>query len=297
MLRFDGKVALVTGAGQGLGQAHALAFASRGAKVVVNDVMVAPDGSRLASTAAHDVVKEITSAGGEAVVHEESVATREGGASAVESALAAFGRLDIVVHNAGIPGRAPVESLTEENLHAVVGVHLFGAFNVLSPAWPHFMEQQSGRVILTTSGVGLFGSAGASSYGAAKMALAGLVRTLALEGAPFGIAVNGLAPVARTRMAGEVFGTLTPKIDPALVAEVVVALAHQDTPYNGRILSAGGGRVAEVFFGATPGYFNEQLVAEDVLDHLVEIEDRTGYELPGDAMEEVAMTAARFTDL
>jgi NAD(P)-dependent dehydrogenase (short-subunit alcohol dehydrogenase family) len=133
----------------------------------------------MASSPAQEVVKEIIAAGGEAVAHVDSIVTREGGESSVESALEAFGRLDIVVHNAGILGHAPMESLTEAKLHAVVGVHLFGAFNVLTPAWPHLMEHRSGRVVLTSSGVGLFGKAGSSSYGAAKMALAGLVRTLA----------------------------------------------------------------------------------------------------------------------
>ena len=129
------------------------------------------------------------------------------------------------------------------------------------------------------------------------MGLVGLVRTLSLEGEPFGIRVNGIAPMARTEMAGQVFGSLTPKIDPSLVSEVVVALSHRDTPFNGRILSAGGGRVAELFLGATVGYFNEQLAAEDVTRHAAQVEDRTDYEVPGDVMDEVAMTAARFADL
>jgi NAD(P)-dependent dehydrogenase (short-subunit alcohol dehydrogenase family) len=297
MLHFDGEVALVTGAGQGLGRAHALALAGRGVKVVVNDISTVPARERSSTTPARAVVDEIIAAGGEAVDVDGSVASARGGAAAVERALSTFGRLDIVVHNAGIKGRSPLESLSEEQLHDVVGVHLFGAFHVLQPAWPHLQAQGSGRVILTTSGVGFFGSAGASSYAAAKMGLVGLVRTLSLEGEPFGIRVNGIAPMARTEMAGEVFGTLTPKIDPALVAEVVVALAHRETPFNGRILSAGGGRVAELFLGATVGYFNEQLSAEDVVGHQAQVEDRTDYELPADVMDEVAMTAAHFSDL
>lgn len=297
MLHFDGEVALVTGAGQGLGRAHALALAGRGAKVIVNDISEVASEARPSTTPAVAVVNEIIAAGGEAVAIDWSVATASGGAAAVERALSTFGRLDIVVHNAGIKGRSSLESLSAEQLHDVVGVHLFGAFHVLQPAWPHLQAQKSGRVILTTSGVGFFGSAGASPYAAAKMALVGLVRTLALEGEPFGIRVNGIAPMARTEMAGEVFGTLTPKIDPALVAEVVVALAHRDTPFNGRILSAGGGRVAELFLGATVGYFNVQLSAEDVVEHQAQVEDRTDYELPADVMDEVAMTAARFPDL
>ena len=297
MLHFDGEVALVTGGGQGLGRAHALALAGRGARVVVNDISSADTNAPSSVTPALAVVSEIIAAGGEAVAVHGSVATTSGGAAAVEQALSSFGRLDIVVHNAGIKGRSSLESLSAEQLDDVVGVHLIGAFHVLQPAWPHLQAQKSGRIILTTSGVGFFGSAGASSYAAAKMGLVGLVRTLALEGEPFGIRVNGIAPMARTEMAGEVFGTLTPKIDPALVAEVVVALAHRDTPFNGRILSAGGGRVAELFLGATVGYFNEQLSAEDVIGHEEQVEDRTDYQLPVDVMDEVAMTAAHFSDL
>jgi NAD(P)-dependent dehydrogenase (short-subunit alcohol dehydrogenase family) len=297
MLHFDGEVALVTGAGQGLGRAHALALAGRGARVVVNDISGGDADARSSTKPAVAVVNEIIAAGGEAAVVDGSVATASGGAAAVEQALSTFGRLDIVIHNAGIKGRSSLESLSAEQLHDVMGVHLFGAFHVLQPAWPHLQAQKSGRVILTTSGVGFFGSAGASSYAAAKMALVGLVRTLALEGEPFDIRVNGIAPMARTEMAGAVFGSLTPKIDPTLVAEVVVALAHRDTPFNGRILSAGGGRVAELFLGATVGYFNERLSAEDVVEHQAQVEDRSDYELPADVMDEVAMTAAHFSDL
>lgn len=296
-LRFDGKVALVTGAGRGLGRAHALALATRGAKVVVNDLGVVPDGTNPSAAPARSVVDEIVASGGQAVTSVSSVSCEAGGAEVVAQALSAFERLDVVVHNAGIADRAPLERLSTERLHAVMDVHLLGAFHVLRAAWPHFVQQGSGRVVLTTSGVGLFGGAKASSYAAAKMGLVGLVRTLALEGHPHGIAVNGIAPVARTRMAGEVFGSLSPKIDPALVAEVVVALAHHKSPMNGRIVSAGGGRVAEVFLGATPGYFNNALVAEDVLAHWAEVEDRSTYEVPLDCMEEVAMIAARFPDL
>lgn len=297
MLQFDGEVALVTGAGQGLGRAHALALARRGARVLVNDISPPGVTGESAALPAFAVAEEVAAAGGEAVVALGSVATEDGGRSAVDQAIAAFGRLDIVVHNAGIKGRSPIDSMPAGHLHDVLGVHLLGAFHVLKPAWPHLQAAGSSRVVLTTSGVGFFGSAGASSYAAAKMGLVGLVRTLSLEGEPFGIRVNGIAPMARTEMAGQVFGSLTPKIDPSLVSEVVVALSHRDTPFNGRILSAGGGRVAELFLGATVGYFNEQLAAEDVTRHAAQVEDRTDYEVPGDVMDEVAMTAARFADL
>jgi NAD(P)-dependent dehydrogenase (short-subunit alcohol dehydrogenase family) len=294
MLTYEGKVALVTGAGGGIGRAHALMLAERGASVVVNDAGVALDGSATANEPAHEVVEEIRAHGGDAVADAHSVATPSGGAACVKRALEEFGRIDLVVHNAGISGRSPIDALSEERLRSVVDVHLFGAFHVVQPAWPHFVDQGSGRIVLTTSGVGLFGLSGAAAYAVGKMGLVGLVRTLAIEGGPHGILVNGVAPFAQTRMAGQVFGGLTDKLDPALVAVAVVALGHPSCDLTGRIISAGGGRVAEVFMGATRGYFSEDLTPEDVLAHVEQITDRTGFEVPGDAMEEVAMTAAHY---
>jgi NAD(P)-dependent dehydrogenase (short-subunit alcohol dehydrogenase family) len=296
MLKFEGQVALVTGAGRGIGRAHALLLAERGAKVIVNDAGVELDGTETTQQPAASVVEEIRAQGGVAVADIHSVATRAGGSACVARAIEEFGRLDLVVHNAGISGRSPIETLSEERLHSVVDVHLFGAFHVLQPAWPHFVEQRCGRVVLTTSGVGFFGLPGASAYAVGKMGLVGLVRTLALEGQPHGIMVNGVAPVAQTRMAGAVFGTLAEKIDPVLVAAVVVALGHESVPFSGKIISAGGGRVAELFLGATTGYFSPDLSPEDVLLHVDEISDRSGFEVPVDAMAEVAMTAAHHTE-
>jgi NAD(P)-dependent dehydrogenase (short-subunit alcohol dehydrogenase family) len=294
MLTYEGKVALVTGAGGGIGRAHALLLAERGARVVVNDAGVALDGSVTANEPAAEVVEEIRALGGVAVADANSVATPSGGAACVARAIEEFGRIDLVVHNAGISGRSPIETLSEERLRSVVDVHLFGAFHVVQPAWPHFVAEGAGRIVLTTSGVGLFGLPGAAAYAVGKMGLVGLVRTLAIEGAPHGILVNGVAPIAQTRMAGQVFGDLSDKIDPALVASAVVALGHPSCALTGRIISAGGGRVAEVFLGVTPGYFSADLTPEDVLAHVEEITDRTQFEVPGDAMEEVAMTAAHY---
>jgi NAD(P)-dependent dehydrogenase (short-subunit alcohol dehydrogenase family) len=294
LLTYEGKVALVTGAGGGIGRAHALMLAERGASVVVNDAGVTLNGSVTGDDPAHEVVEEIKARGGAAVADVNSVATPSGGAACVTRAIDEFGRLDLVVHNAGISGRSPIDTLSEERLRSVVDVHLFGAFHVVQPAWSHLVEQGSGRIVLTTSGVGLFGLAGASAYAVGKMGLVGLVRTLAIEGAPHGILVNGVAPIAQTRMAGQVFGDLSDKIDPALVAVAVIALGHPSCDLTGRIISAGGGRVSEVFLGVTPGYFSEDLTPEGVLAHVEEITDRSRFEVPGDAMEEVAMTVAHY---
>jgi NAD(P)-dependent dehydrogenase (short-subunit alcohol dehydrogenase family) len=296
MMNFDGKVAIVTGAGGGIGRSHALLLASRGAQVVVNDTGGQVDGSEPSAEVAAAVVGEIEALGGRAVADTSSVATPQGGAAMVRRALDSFGRIDIVVHNAGVAGKGSVAKLSDETLRRVLDVHLLGAFHVTGAAWPHLMAQRSGRVVLTASGVGVFGMAGASAYGAAKMGVVGLTRCLALEGATYGIGVNAVAPIAQTRMAGDVFGPLGERISPDLVAAVVAFLAHESCDLTGRVLSAGGGRVAELFIGATRGYTDEALTPELVAANLAQVTDRDAYEVPTDAMAEVAMTAAALED-
>ena len=180
-LTFDGRVAVITGAGGGLGRSHALELARRGAHVVVNDLGGAVDGTGGSASAAEQVVAEIRAAGGEAIANTDSVATPDGGAAIVQCALDTFGRIDIVVNNAGILRDAAFKNVTPELLDAVIDVHLKGAFNVLRTAWPRLREQNYGRIVNTSSGSGLFGNFGQSNYGAAKAGLMGLTRVLSMR--------------------------------------------------------------------------------------------------------------------
>jgi NAD(P)-dependent dehydrogenase (short-subunit alcohol dehydrogenase family) len=273
-LGFDGKVAIVTGAGGGLGREHSLLLASRGALVVVNDVGGAVDGTGGDAGPAQQVVDEIKTKGGEAVADTNSVATPEGGQAIVQRALDAFGRIDIVVNNAGILRDKSFHNLTPDLVDPVIDVHLRGAFYVTQPAWVHMREQQYGRVIVTASSAGILGNFGQANYGAAKMGLVGLAHVLAQEGDRFNIKANAVAPIAGTRMTREIFGELSDKLDPALVSPVVAWLAHEDCPVSGHTYSVGGGRVARVFVGQGPGYMRTDapLTIEDVRDHFDEIE-------------------------
>src|SRR5690606_39031072 len=266
-LGYDGKVAIVTGAGGGLGRSHALELARRGARVVVNDLGGSVDGSGTAAGPAAQVVSEIEALGGEAVANTDSVATPEGGAAIVQSALDAFGRIDIVINNAGILRDKSFHNLTPELIDPVIDVHLKGAFNVTRAAWTHFREQNYGRVINTSSNSGLLGNFGQANYGAAKMGLVGLTKVLAIEGAKYGIKVNAIAPVAFTRMTADLMPGLEEKHKPELVTPVVIFLAHEDCPVTGEIYSAGGGVVARYFVGLTQGYVNTEQTAEDIRDH------------------------------
>ena len=291
-LRFDGRVAIVTGAGGGLGREHALLLARRGAKVVVNDVGAAVDGSGTAAGPAQQVVKEIEQLGGVAVADTNSVATPEGGEAIVRTALEAFGRVDIVINNAGILRDKAFHNLTPDLLDPVLDVHLKGAFWVTRPAWVKMREQGYGRVLLTASNAGILGNFGQSNYGAAKMGLVGLGRVLALEGVKYNIKVNVLAPVAGTRMTQPILGPLAEKVQARLVAPVAAWLVHEDCPVSGEVFSAVGGRVARFFVGLTEGYYNPELTPEDVRDHFGEIRDPSrGYTIPGSASDELASLA------
>jgi NAD(P)-dependent dehydrogenase (short-subunit alcohol dehydrogenase family) len=287
-LRFDGRVAVVTGAGGGLGREHALLLAARGASVVVNDLGGAVDGSGASSDPAKATADEIVAAGGKAVSDGSSVATPEGGKAIVDTALEAFGRVDIVVNNAGILRDKTFQNMTPEQLEPVLDVHLRGAFNVTRPAWLQMREQRYGRVLLTSSNAGILGNFGQSNYGAAKMGLVGLARVLAQEGAKYGIAVNVLAPIARTRMTQDLLGPAGAQLDPRLVAPVAAFLVHQDCPVTGEIFSAGGGRVARFFVGLTRGYVNPDLRPEDVRDHFDQIRAEPGYTVPAGVADEIA---------
>jgi len=279
-LGFDGRVVVVTGAGGGLGRSHALEFARRGALVVVNDVGGSVNGQGQGETPAQQVVGEIAALGGEAVANFDSVATPEGGRAIVQSALDAFGRIDVVVNNAGILRDKAFHNMDSEMIDAVLDVHLKGALFVSQPAFRAMREQGFGRIVNTTSASGLFGNFGQANYGAAKAGLAGLTRVLALEGARFNIRVNAIAPVARTRMTEGILGDLAARLDPESVTPVVVYLGHEECAVTGQIYSVAGGRVARVFFAESPGVVLAELTPEAVRDHLDGIEAAEGFFVP-----------------
>jgi NAD(P)-dependent dehydrogenase (short-subunit alcohol dehydrogenase family) len=290
-LGFDGKVAIVTGAGGGLGRAHARLLASRGALVVVNDVGGAVDGTGASATPAEQVVAEIEAAGGAAVADAHSVSTVDGGEAIVQSALDAFGRVDIVVNNAGILRDKAFHNMDDEMIDAVLAVHLRGAFNVTRPAWRSMREQGYGRVVNTSSSAGILGNFGQANYGAAKMGLVGLTNVLAIEGQRHNIKANAISPIAGTRMTAEVLGRLNELLDPALVSPMVAFLAHEDCPVSGNVYSVGGGRVVRFFVGMTEGYrqFDRALTPEDVRDHFTEIDDTTTFTVPWQAPDETML--------
>jgi NAD(P)-dependent dehydrogenase (short-subunit alcohol dehydrogenase family) len=269
MVRFDGRVALVTGGATGIGAAHARLLAGRGASVVVNDL------NREATEA---TVGEIVQAGGAATAAVGDIATEEGAAEAVDTARREFGRIDIVVNNAGMLRSSPFAELTVELWDRVIAVNLRGTFLVTRAAWPHMTAQGHGRVVSTTSNSGLLGVQGSSAYSAAKAAVWGLTRSLALEGAALGINVNAVAPMAYTAMSAA--SKIAPKawqtgegddwsrrLDVGLVSPVVAWLAHEECTMTGQVLSAVGGRVARFAMRVTEGFDDDELTPELVREH------------------------------
>lgn len=282
--RFDGRVAVVTGAGRGIGRAHALLLAERGASVVVNDLGGSKEGEGSDSGPAQSVVDEIVAAGGKAVADTNDVSTQEGGQAIVDSALDAFGRIDVVVNNAGIIRWGGLPEVDLDSLERHLAVHLLGSFNTMRAAWPRFVEQGYGRVVLTTSS-GLLGLDNNLAYAAAKSGLIGLARSAKLAGAPHGIKVNLIAPAAVTRMAGE--DVPMPPMPSEAVAPMVAFLAHESCPVSGEIYTAGAGRFGRLFIASTQGYLQREHPAtvEDVAEHWKAINDETGYYVPTDLMD------------
>ncbi|CAM8646697.1 FabG Dehydrogenases with different specificities (related to short-chain alcohol dehydrogenases) [Comamonadaceae bacterium] len=252
-LDFTGRVAIVTGAGGGLGRQHALALAARGAKVVVNDLGGARDGSGGSLSAAESVVAEIRAAGGEAIANGASVTDFEAVQAMVQQAIDTWGRVDILVNNAGILRDKSFAKMEIADFRTVVDVHLMGAVHCCKAVWPHMNEQKYGRILMTTSSSGLYGNFGQSNYGAAKLALVGLMQTLALEGAKNNIHVNSLAPTAATRMTE---GLMPPQVLAALKPEAVVpamlVLVSEDAPTR-TTLCAGAGSVEAAHITLTQG--------------------------------------------
>ncbi len=286
-LGFDGKVAIVTGGGGGLGKQHALLLASRGARLVVNDLGGSMSGEGADKGPADAVAREIRDLGGEAVSDNNSVSTPEGGEAIVQTAIDAYDRVDIVINNAGILRDKTFQNMTPSLLDAVIDVHLKGAFYVTRPAWIKMREQGYGRVVNTSSNSGILGNYGQTNYGAAKMGLVGLTRVLAAEGAKYNIKVNAIAPLARTRMTEELLGAAVERLDPELVSPLVAWLVHEDVPVTGEIYTVGGGRVARFFIGMTHGYYNPALTVEDVRDHFGEIRAEAGYTVPSGLSDEL----------
>lgn len=289
---FDERVAVVTGAGGGLGRTYALELARRGARVVVNDLGGAVDGSGGASAPADLVVEEIAEAGGEAMANYDSVASPEGGQAIVQSALDAFGRIDVLINNAGILRDASFAKMTTAEIDAVLDVHLKGAFYVTQPAFAAMKEAGYGRIVNTSSPSGLFGNFGQVNYGAAKAGLVGMMNVMAIEGAKYNIRANAIAPVAKTRMTEDLLGPMADMVLAEQVTPLVVFLASEACELTHEVFSVGGGRFARIFTGVNKGWFAGPGVVptvEDVAANLDTIRDISDYIVPANNTEEMAL--------
>jgi NAD(P)-dependent dehydrogenase (short-subunit alcohol dehydrogenase family) len=281
-LRFDQRVAIITGAGGGLGRAHALLLASRGAAVVVNDLGGSLDGIGGSDAAASQVVREIEAAGGragQAIANFDNIATVEGAQRLADAALAAFGRIDILVNNAGILRDKTLAKMEPADFEAVVRVHLLGSAWCSRAVWPAMQQQQYGRIVMTTSAAGLYGNFGQSNYGAAKLGVVGLMNTLKLEGEKHGIRVNTVAPVALTRMTeGLPFARMLQEATPERVAAGVAWLAHESCEDSGIVLAAGAGYFSAVRIVESPGVHagDDEATPEFVAANWARITDAAG---------------------
>src|ERR1700685_1133091 len=249
----DARVAIVTGSGAGLGRSYAMLLASRGAKVVVNDPGGSLAGEGMDAVRADHAVGEKTAPGGQAVACTESVTTRDGGDAIIQAALEHYGRLDVLIHNAGNVRRGSLKEMRYEDFDAVLDVHLRGAFNVVRPAFPVMCEAGDGRIVLTSSIGGLYGNQGVANYAAAKAGVIGLSHVAALEGAAHGVACNVIVPAAVTRMAAGIDTSAYPPMGPDLVAPVVGWLAHESCSVSGELFIALAGRVARAVIAESPG--------------------------------------------
>ncbi|MDE2405147.1 MAG: SDR family NAD(P)-dependent oxidoreductase [Sphingomonadales bacterium] len=302
---FEQQVVIVTGGGQGLGRDYALELGRRGAAVVVNDLAgldnsADPAGSAAEQTAAEQTAAAIVAAGGRAVASHDSVATPEGGAAIVQCALDHFGRIDAVIHNAGVWRHKLYAEMTADQLDPVLDVHLRGAFFVTRPAWGRMQAQGYGRIVLTSSSTGAFGREAGSNYAAAKAAMFGLARALHLEGAGLGIHTNCLLPVAPfgrrdappAQLTASLAATgLPPDSGPHLVTPMAVWLASRACSVSGEAFTAGGRRFGRVFIGVADGWISPPgttPTAEDIDAHLAQIEDRTRYAIPGSSWDELS---------
>ena len=281
--RFDGRVAVVTGAGRGIGRAYARLLSERGASVVVNDLGASTGGSGADTAPATAAADEIVAAGGTAVADPHDVSTTDGAGALIDTAIERFGRIDVLVNNAGIIRWAGMPDVDADNLARHLDVHVGGSFNTVRAAWPHLVDQGYGRIVNTTS-AGLFGLPNNTSYATAKGAVIGLTRSLATAGTAHGITANCIAPGAMTRMAGPVSDETDTRMSPELVAPMVALLAHEECPVTGEVYAAGFGRFARIFIGMAPGYVHEGSVPtiEDVAAQWEAINDEPGYVIPAD---------------
>jgi NAD(P)-dependent dehydrogenase (short-subunit alcohol dehydrogenase family) len=289
-IRFDGRVAVITGAGGGLGKTYAMELARRGASVVVNDLGGSADGRGGSSSMADATVKEILEAGGKAVANYDSVSTPEGGKAIIQTALDNFGKVDVLVNNAGILRDKSFLKLEPKDLEAVLDVHLKGAFFVTQPAFASMKENGYGRIVMASSGAGIFGNFGQTNYGAAKMGLVGLMNVLAVEGAKNNIKVNTIAPIATTRLTESLFGgDFAKALDPSFVTPLVVYLSSEKCELTHEIFDVGGGRYARIFVGMGKGWLapkGKKPTADDIFDHIDVIRDTSDFVIPQSIAEE-----------
>ena len=289
-INFENKTVVVTGAGNGLGKAYALEFANRGANVVVNDIGGSVTGDGSENTPADVVVEEISSSGGSAVANYDSVATKQGGESIIESALSNFGSVDAVVNNAGILRDKSFAKMEEDDLNAIIDVHLKGTFFVCQPAFIQMKEQGYGRFVNVSSPSGLFGNFGQLNYGAAKMGIVGLTNVLAIEGAKYNIKANVIAPNAATRMTETLFGEdMSKLLTVDNITPLVVYLASEQCEITHEIFSAGGGRFARIGISTDVGYFNATAKAEDIFANIDEIRDLSNSIYPTSLADELPL--------
>lgn len=271
-LRFDGRVAVITGGGRGLGRAYALLLASRGAKVVVNDTGGSRQGEGLDVQTAQTVVQEIQAAGGEAIACVDTVATPEGGQRIIDSALEHFGRVDILVHSAGNVRFNGLSAMTPDEFNAVLAVHLQGAFHVVRPAFASMCQAGYGRIVLTSSIAGLYGDRQVVNYAAAKAGTVGLANVAALEGADYGVKCNVILPGAVTRMAEDIdTRDYPPTMAPEAVAPAVAWLAHESCSITGEMLISMGGRVARALLAETVGVYDPNWTLESIAARMNDI--------------------------